>query len=70
MSHITVHEALLVITFAIAITTTILRGKQWPTLITAAVFGCFLGSTSTGLMIIKLVKEAVNAFLSLTNMGN
>lgn len=44
----------------IAVATFMLKGKQWPTFITAAVFGIYLGSTQFG----EFIQGFVTGFLN------
>ncbi|MBO2461633.1 hypothetical protein [Actinomadura violacea] len=64
------NDALLAITFAVAFTTCLLKGKQWPTLVTATIFGCFLGATPAGHKATGVVKEIVGLLLSFAHLGH
>lgn len=51
----------------IAVATFMLKGKQWPTFITAALFGLYLGGTSLGQWVQGIVNglmAQLNAWLS------
>jgi hypothetical protein len=47
----------------IAIATFVLKGKQWPTFISATLLGMFLGSTSAGTAVVKNLAESVASIL-------
>lgn len=53
------HGVITFILALIAIGTFVLKGKQWPTFITATLFGIYLGSTFIG----EGLKDAVETFL-------
>lgn len=51
----------------VAIATFMLKGKQWPTFITAGLFGIFLGATPLGAGLMDLINrffDSLNGWLS------
>jgi hypothetical protein len=48
MTTATAYAVLMIVFGTMAIASFLIQGRQWPTAITAAIFGIFLGATSAG----------------------